>query len=85
MKCCTHFSLLLLGLWIISPASATEGDPQLKQVQSFVEEQMKAQHIPGLTLLIKRDGKVWLREAYGVSNRENKRKTEIQDRFDRGE
>lgn len=46
---------------------------------------MKAQHIPGLTLLIKRDGKVWLREAYGVSNRENKRKTEIQDRFDRGE
>lgn len=45
---------------------------------------MKAQHIPGLTLLIKRDGKVWLREAYGVSNRENKRKTDIADRFDIG-
>jgi len=45
---------------------------------------MKTQHIPGLTLLIKRDGKVWLREAYGVANRENKRKTDIADRFDIG-
>ena len=56
------------------------GDP----IDAYVDTQMAAQHIPGLTLLVVKDGKTIKEKAYGVSNIETKRTTQLTDRFDMG-
>ena len=53
-------------------------------IDTYVEAQMAKQHIPGLCLLVVKDGKTIKEKAYGVSNIETKRPTQLIDRFDMG-
>ena len=70
---------MFFGPILISPAFQAS-DP----IDAYVEAQMTAQHIPGLTLLVVKDGKTVKEKAYGVSNIRTKRPVEINDRFDMG-
>lgn len=58
--------------------------PSPDAIDQYVEAQMKAQHIPGLVLLVVKDGKTLKEQAYGVSNVEKKTPTKLSDRFDIG-
>lgn len=60
--------------------SLLQADP----IDTYVEAQMAQQHIPGLCLLVIKDGKTIKEKAYGVSNIETKRPTQLTDRFDMG-
>ena len=50
--------------------SAVEFKHQTEKVDAFVRETMAANHIPGLSLAVLRDGKIILAKGYGVSNLE---------------
>ncbi len=43
---------------------------QTEKVDAFVREKMKANHIPGLSLAVVRDGKIVLAKGYGMANLE---------------
>jgi CubicO group peptidase (beta-lactamase class C family) len=58
--------------------------PRADLIDSYVEAQMAQQHIPGLCLLVVKDGKVIKEKAYGISNIETNRATQLTDRFDMG-
>jgi CubicO group peptidase (beta-lactamase class C family) len=45
-------------------------DPATDPVREFVRKEMQTQHIPGLTLLVSKDGKPIRTEGYGFSNLE---------------
>lgn len=53
-------------------------------IDTYVEAEMTRQHIPGLTLLVVKDGKTIKEKAYGVSDTDSKRAVKINDRFDMG-
>ena len=57
---------------------------QADPIDTYVGAQMAAQHIPGLCLIVMKDGKTIKEKAYGVSNIETKRATDLHDRFDIG-
>lgn len=80
MKSIRHDSLpiRLFFLWLcLTPAltlaqtkpTAEDASPAAK-VDAYVEERMKALHIPGLSLVVLRDGHVILAKGYGKSNLE---------------
>lgn len=43
---------------------------QIEQIDSFVREKMTANHIPGLSLAVLRDGKIIYAKGYGMANLE---------------
>ena len=43
---------------------------QIQKTDDFVREKMTANHIPGLSLAVVRDGKIVLTEGYGMANLE---------------
>src|SRR5215467_11044709 len=49
----------------------TMDDDRSKQVDEYVERQMKMRQIPGLSLAVVRDGKVIKVQGYGLANVEN--------------
>ncbi len=53
-------------------------------IDSYVEAQMAAQHIPGLCLIVMKDGKTLKEKAYGISDIDSKRPVVLTDRFDMG-
>ncbi len=46
------------------------GQSQTAKVDAFVREKMAANHIPGLSLAVVRDGKIVLAKGYGTANLE---------------
>lgn len=58
--------------------------PQADAIDKFVETQMTQQHIPGLVLLVIKDGKTVKEKAYGLANLDNKSETKLNHRFDMG-
>ncbi|MBS1701325.1 MAG: beta-lactamase family protein [Armatimonadetes bacterium] len=65
---------------LVLPLSVLQKDA----IDQYVESEMARQHIPGLALLIVKDGKTFKEQAYGVSNDEKKTPTQVTDRFDIG-
>lgn len=54
----------------LSKKAAANPDSQLKRIDAYVLQQMKENHIPGLSLAVVREGKVILTKGYGLSNLE---------------
>ena len=54
----------LIALLLISPALAQTPDP----VDAYIHSEMQRQHIPGLSLLVARDGKTVRAQGYGLAN-----------------
>ncbi len=61
-----RLALFLLFVCIACPTlvHATSADP----VDDYVQGEMQRQHIPGISLLVSRDGKIVRAEGYGLSN-----------------
>lgn len=68
--------LIFLCLCLVSVSAsaqtkpAPESERQTAKVDAYVREQMKARHIPGLSLAVLRDGKIILAKGYGMANLE---------------
>lgn len=61
---------LAVFLGLICCAANAFGQNRIRQVDSFIREKMAAQHIPGLSLAVVRDGKVIFAKGYGMANLE---------------
>src|SRR5579859_811309 len=59
---CSVVVLFLLG------ADCRAQDSVATKVDDFVQNEMLRQHIPGLSLLVKQDGKIVLAKGYGMAN-----------------
>jgi D-alanyl-D-alanine carboxypeptidase len=55
-------SLFILVLLLATPRLLVDS------VDDYIREQMNARHIPGLVLLVLRDGKVIKQQSYGLAN-----------------
>ena len=72
------FLIRLISFWLcLAPASASaqtksavDSERQTEKVDSFVREIMTANHIPGLSLAVLREGKIILAKGYGLANLE---------------
>lgn len=60
---CFLGGLILLSLCLFSPALA-----QTEPVDAYVHAEMQREHIPGLSLLVSRDGKPVRAQGYGLAN-----------------
>ena len=58
-----RFLILLLSACVLAPLAQAR-----YTVDEFVEKQMQQQHIPGLALLVARNGKIIRAQGYGFSN-----------------
>ena len=58
----------LIGLALAASDYGQTPAPQTDRVDNFVQGEMQRQHIPGLSLLVARDGKVLLAKGYGFAN-----------------
>jgi CubicO group peptidase (beta-lactamase class C family) len=58
------FPLLLIALFLISAVFAQTS----ASIDAYVHSEMQRQHIPGLSLLVARDGKIVRAQGYGLSN-----------------
>jgi CubicO group peptidase (beta-lactamase class C family) len=58
------FALLLVALCLTSPAFGQTS----ASIDDYVNSEMQRQHIPGLSLLVARDGKIVRAQGYGFSN-----------------
>jgi len=58
----------LIALILASSGCGQTPAPQPDRVDDFVQGEMQRQHIPGLSLLVARDGKVLLAKGYGFAN-----------------
>jgi len=59
------FASLLLLLPITVPA---QGPPQPSAIEEYVRSEMQRQHIPGLSLLVSKSGKIILSQGFGMAN-----------------
>ena len=55
---------LLFALSAIAQSSPSSADP----IDSYIHSEMQRQHIPGLSLLVSRDGKIVRAQGYGLAN-----------------
>jgi CubicO group peptidase (beta-lactamase class C family) len=62
-----HFALLCAGFALSAQLAAAAGSPAAESAK-FVRGEMKKQHIPGLALLVSRNGKTIQAEGFGLSN-----------------
>ena len=61
--------LFVLASWVVSAQAQGNGDGAISgTVDSAVEAQQKAQKIPGVSLVVCRDGKIAKATGYGVAN-----------------
>ena len=60
---CSVAALLLLGAYC-----RAEDHPIAAKVDDFIQNELLRQHIPGLSLLVKQDGKIVLAKGYGLAN-----------------
>jgi CubicO group peptidase (beta-lactamase class C family) len=63
-----QFTLALAVVTILRPAYA---DNAADRVSNFVNEYLKKNQIPGCAVMVRNDGKVVLRQGYGVANLEH--------------
>lgn len=61
---------LIPALTLAQTKPITEDGRKASQVDAFVNERMKALHIPGLSLVVLRDGEIILAKGYGKANLE---------------
>jgi D-alanyl-D-alanine carboxypeptidase len=72
------FLIRLIFLWLclaaVSASAQTKSEGEFKRrnerVEAYVHEKMDANHIPGLSLAVVRDGKIILAKGYGMANLE---------------
>src|SRR5271155_1771647 len=65
---CARFSLIPLVLSLaVSVAAQTSGSSR-DAVDEYVQAEMQKQQIPGLSLLVARDGKIVRAQGYGLAN-----------------
>lgn len=62
----SHLATLAFGVILSAPLMAA--NPSADEVTQLVRAEMQQQHIPGLTLLVSRNGKPIRTEGYGLSN-----------------
>ncbi|MEQ1823177.1 MAG: serine hydrolase domain-containing protein, partial [Fimbriimonadaceae bacterium] len=67
---------LLASLVLVFPADDA--------IDTYVKAEMARQHIPGLTVMVKQNGKVIKHQSYGLSNLEKKTPSKNDDRYDMG-
>jgi CubicO group peptidase (beta-lactamase class C family) len=79
-----HFHWTLLGVMLVLSARATLADTPGDEVSRFVRAQMDKQHIPGLALLVSRNGQPSRSEGYGMSNVELQTKVNPETIFQSG-
>ena len=60
----------MISVGLICFAASALGQDQTRKVDAFVREKMAANHIPGLSLAVVRDGKIVLAKGYGTANLE---------------
>ena len=60
---------LLVGVWLLGTAAAAQTSLDAA-VDRFIRKEMQARHIPGLALLVARDGQIVRAQGYGFSNLE---------------
>lgn len=70
--------MILGSLFLALQAVSTDA------IDTYVQAEMTRQHIPGLALLVVKDGKPIKEKAYGVSNIEKNTPVKVTDRFDIG-
>jgi CubicO group peptidase (beta-lactamase class C family) len=63
-----YAQIAALTLSMVFSAQLTAADPPADAVAQYVHAEMQQQHIPGLTLLVSRNGKPLRTEGYGLSN-----------------
>jgi CubicO group peptidase (beta-lactamase class C family) len=64
-----NYFLISLVLLLTLPAIAqTSGSSSSDPVDQYVQTEMQRQHIPGLALLVARDGKIVKAQGYGLAN-----------------
>jgi CubicO group peptidase (beta-lactamase class C family) len=61
-----HF--VILNLSFVLSAQLASANPPTDEVAQFVRSEMEQQHIPGLALLVSRNGRPVRTEGYGLSN-----------------
>jgi len=61
-------SLFLLALFASAQTSLQPADPSADPVDAYVHAEMQKRQIPGLALLVVRDGKIERAQGYGFSN-----------------
>ena len=66
MKLCFGVVLVWIAVWSVTLAGAQTPDA----VDQLVRAEMEKQHIPGLALLVSRDGRPIRSQGYGMSNLE---------------
>lgn len=62
--------IILSTIFVFLICFAASAFGQSQKIDAFVREQMTANHIPGLSLAVVRDGKVVLAKGYGMANLE---------------
>jgi len=68
MKILRPFSLHIAVLLLFCHAGLAQDAALTSSVSEYVKAEMQRQHIPGLSLLVSRGGKVVLAEGFGLSN-----------------
>src|SRR6516165_11852078 len=68
MMTATRTALLLLGLFCALGGVAHPDGSPADGVDDYVRSEMQRQHVPGLSLLVARDGKIIRAEGYGLAN-----------------
>lgn len=58
--------------------------PKIDAIDQFVEKEMATRNIPGLVVIVAKDGRIVKEAAYGFSNDEKKTAMKLDDRLDMG-
>src|SRR3982074_3031196 len=66
----TRSSLILLALLFARFALAQAPTPSADPIDHYVHSEMQRQRIPGVSLLVARDGKIVRAQGYGLANLE---------------
>jgi CubicO group peptidase (beta-lactamase class C family) len=63
-----RLSVVLLLLFLVLPLAARDSASLDDAISSYVQSEMQRQHVPGVSLLVARDGKIVLAHGYGLAN-----------------
>lgn len=67
-RCAISFALFLISLVAISDGRAQTSSSVAVDVSNYVRSEMQRQQIPGVALLVSRDGKIVQAEGFGFAN-----------------
>jgi CubicO group peptidase (beta-lactamase class C family) len=65
-------SILVLSAATLAPSRSQSSETHFGPVETYVKGEMDRQHIPGLALMVARDGKIVRAEGFGFSNLEHR-------------